>query len=404
MIGIGVAQFVWFRKAFDLKEKQFSHNVHLALRGVAERFFVFTNQAVPETSPVKQHSSNYFTVMLNAEIDVSFLEGLLITEFSKRNLSLDFEYGIYNCQNEQMIYGNFLEKENKFSAGKQTRELPKWKNDNYYFGIYFPKKNNELIAEMDFWLWSLLILLTLLGLLIYAIMMLLKQKRLSEVQKDFINNMAHEFKTPLSTILVSSDLLKKPVIQEDKEAIARYTGLIQTETVRIKEQIERILQIAQFEKVQLQMNMLHFHTLIEKVLHSLQLALEQKSAQVILKLEATQDNIKGDSIHLESMLLNLLDNALKYCEKQPVIQIQTKNHNNYLQISLVDNGIGIEKKYQKRIFEKFYRIPTGNLHNVKGFGLGLSYVDAVLKRHNGYFTLYSEKGKGTTIDIFIPCI
>jgi two-component system phosphate regulon sensor histidine kinase PhoR len=402
LIGIGIAQFIWFRKAFDLKEKQFNHNVHLALRGVAERFFVFTNQAVPETSPVEQLSNNYFTVMLNAEIDVSLLEGLIVTEFSKRNLSLDFEYGIYNCQNEQMIYGNFIEKENKFRTGKQTKELPKWEKDNYYFGIYFPKKNNELIAEMDFWLFSFIVLLALLGLLIYAITMLLKQKRLSEVQKDFINNMAHEFKTPLTTILVSSDLLKKPVIQTDKEATHRYLDLIQSETFRIKDQIERILQIAQFEKVELQITKFSFHNLIDKVLNSLQLILEQKEAQMILNLDAKQDIIEADSIHIESMLLNLLENSLKYCDKKPIIQIQTTNINQYLQISIIDNGIGIDKKHHKKVFEKFYRVPTGNLHNVKGFGLGLSYVEAVLKRHKGYFTLKSEKNKGTTIDIFIP--
>ncbi|MCU0440493.1 MAG: HAMP domain-containing histidine kinase [Raineya sp.] len=402
LIGIGVAQFIWFRKAFDLKEKQFNHNVHLALRGVAERFFVFTNQAVPETSPVEQLSNNYFTVMLNAEIDVSLLEGLLITEFSKRNLSLDFEYGIYNCQNEQMIYGNFIEKENKFRTGKKTKELPKWDKDNYYFGIYFPKKNNELIAEMDFWLFSLIVLLALLGLLVYAISMILKQKRLSEVQKDFINNMAHEFKTPLATILVSSDLLKKPVIQKDTEATNRYLGLIQNETLRIKEQIERILQIAQFEKVELQITQLSFHELVEKVLNSLQLVFEQKEAQIILNLDAKQDKIEADNIHIESMLINLLENSLKYCDEKPIIQIQTSNTNQYLKISIVDNGIGIDKKHHKKVFEKFYRVHTGNLHNVKGFGLGLSYVEAVLKRHKGYFTLKSEKNKGATIDIFIP--
>ena len=404
LVGIGIAQFIWFRRAFDLKEKQFNHNVHLALRAVAERFFIFSNQAVPEISPVEQLANNYFTVMLNAEIDVSLLEGLLITEFAKRNLSLDFEYGIYNCQNEQMVYGNFIKEENRFQASEQSKNLPKWEKDNFYFGVYFPKKNKELFADMDFWLFSLIVLLLLLTLLVYAIVTILKQKRLSEVQKDFINNMAHEFKTPLSTILVSSDMLKKPIIQENKETNTQYLDLIQQETLRIKEQIERILQIAQFEKVKLQVVSFSLHYLVEKVLNSLQIAIAQKEAEIILNLEASKDWIQADKVHIESMLLNLLENSLKYSQTKPIVRIRTSNFEKYLKISIEDNGIGIESKHHKKVFKKFYRIPTGNLHDVKGFGLGLSYVEAVLKAHKGFFKLKSEKNKGTNVDIFIPCL
>ena len=224
------------------------------------------------------------------------------------------------------------------------------------------------------------------------------------MKTDFINNMTHEFKTPVATIMIASEALKDPEITEDKNRIKRLAGIIYDENVRLGNHIERVLSIARLEKNELKMenSEVDVNDLIAIVLDSMSLQLQKKNATVNIHTDAENSVIFGDELHLSNVLYNLIDNANKYSAHEPQIDISTKNVGKTIVIEIADKGIGITKEHVKRIFDQFYRVPTGNLHDVKGFGLGLNYVQDIIKQLNGTIKVHSEKDKGTTFEITLP--
>lgn len=400
VVGIVVVQYYWFTRAFDVEEEQFSREVNTALYNVASRFFEINQAAIPANNPIKQLSTNYYVVMINNEIDANLLEYLLRTEFEKRNIEADFEYGIYDCTSDKMVYGNYVSLQNEVSA-TQEKNLPKWENQNYYFGVQFPNKASIITNRMGIWIFSSSVLFVVILFFTYALFVIFRQKRLSEIQKDFINNMTHEFKTPISTIALSADVLKNPEIGSQPERLLNYATIIEKENNRLKNQVERVLQMAQVEKEELTLKKetLDFHELIREAVKSISVSLEKKQGAIHLELRADNSSITGDRLHLVNMLFNLLDNAVKYNERTPEIRIQTENSSDELIIHIQDNGIGIGKEHQKNIFKKFFRIPTGNVHNVRGFGLGLNYVALIVSVHGGKISMQSEEGQGTTFTL-----
>lgn len=403
MAGIVVLQVFWFRKAFDVSEKEFDQSVFTSLQRVAEQLLQLNNQQVPNARLVNQLSGNYFVVSVNGEIDTKVLESLLKAEFKSRGLTSDFEYGVYDCNHQKLVYGNYI----TFSEDetrRAPRELPQWKNDLYYFSVNFPDKSNHLIESMSIWLFSSLVLLVVVVFFAFALITIFRQKQLSEVQKDFVNNMTHEFKTPVSTILVTSRLLHKPEVQHQPEAIERYSNLIQQEALRLKSQVERVLQVAVWEQKQMKYRMeaVNMHHCIEQSVMSVMQIVADKGGRIEQHCNATNPEVTGDQMHITNMLFNLLDNAVKYCLQPPVITISTRNNGNKLEIAVTDNGIGIHQKNIRRIFDRFYRVSTGDVHDVKGFGLGLYYVKHVVRDHHGSIGVQSEPGKGTTVTISFP--
>jgi two-component system, OmpR family, phosphate regulon sensor histidine kinase PhoR len=401
ILGITAIQIFWFIKAFDLREKQFSHSVNLALKNVAEGILKYNNNPSTIENPVQQLSSNYFVILVNDVIDSNLLEVLLKNQFKKRNITADFEYSIYDCQNEKLVYGDYVSFTNNETLNRNTI-LPKWDKDNYYFGVYFPNKDSNLISQMGIWLFSSLVLLIVIVFFSYTLFIILKQKRLSEIQKDFINNMTHEFRTPISTIAISSEVLKNPQIVNSPQRLLSYATIIQDEALRLKNQVERVLQMASIEKdeFKLKLEECDIHEIINKAIGSLDPAIKEKRVDLQLNLTAIYSNLQCDPLHVTSIIHNLLDNAIKYSTKSPVVSISTINEKEGISIFIKDNGIGIGEGEMKRIFDKFYRVPTGNLHDVKGFGLGLNYVKTLIKAHKGYITVESEKDKGTIFKLF----
>lgn len=235
---------------------------------------------------------------------------------------------------------------------------------------------------------------------------LLRQKKLSEIKNDFINNMTHEFKTPLATISLAVDALRNEKVIKDKLKSDYFSGIIKEENRRMNKQVETILQAALLEKQELQLNLqpIHVHDIIRDVLENFELQLQEKKAKTDLQLLAKQDLLKADEVHFTNLISNLLDNAIKYSRDQLTIKISTSNTNKYLTIRIEDNGIGMNKETQRRIFEKFYRAHTGNIHNVKGFGLGLTYVKSVVDAHNGRIKVDSTIGKGTSFIMEFPLV
>ncbi len=399
--GITATQIYWVRKAFDLKENQFNHDVTASLTSVASKIIEISKTPSAANNPVKQLSTNYFVVMVNGPIDSNLLEFLLVTEFEKRLITASFEYGIYDCMEKCMAGGNNSSPQ-KINNRATITELPTWNNDGYYFGVMFSGVEANLISQMGIWGFSSVVLLIVIFFFVYTLLVILKQRRLSEIQKDFINNMTHEFKTPISTIAISTQVLKDPGIIQFPERLLNYATIIENENHRLKQQVERVLQMARLEKEDLGLKKeeLDFHDLILEAANNK--SFQKPDISIQLKLEAIPSVTTVDKLHMVNVIYNLLDNAIKYNVRNPEIVISTTVQNRMLQMEIQDNGVGIHKDNLKKIFIRFYRVPTGNLHDVKGFGLGLSYVKRMIEAHSGKITVTSEPGRGSRFIIQIP--
>ncbi|HEY3389461.1 MAG TPA: HAMP domain-containing sensor histidine kinase, partial [Prolixibacteraceae bacterium] len=237
-----------------------------------------------------------------------------------------------------------------------------------------------------------------------SIFLIIRQKKISEMKSDFINNMTHEFKTPIATISIAADSITNEKVINNEEKIRFFTGMIKKENLRMNEQVERILQIARLDRKEFEFNFqaVNIHELIEDAIKGILLQVEKKGGKIVTRLEAVNPVVTTDPIHFTSLLYNLLDNANKYSPETPSITVATTNCPKGIYLSVEDTGIGMSKAVQARIFDKFYRLPSGNIHNVKGFGLGLSYVKAILEANNGSIKVFSEPGKGSKFVVFVP--
>ena len=398
--GITFTQVYWVRKAFDIRENQFYRDVNTSLSNVAEKIYEINKTPNPVNNPVSQLSTNYFAVLVNGPIDASVLEFLLKSEFEKHNISDDFEYGIYDCAEKCMVGGNYISP-GKAKLISHFPETPKLNNDGYYFAVQFPRLEANILSQMGIWGFSSAVMLVVIFFFVYTLFVILKQRRLSEIQKDFINNMTHEFKTPISTIAISTEVLKDPAIVHTPERLLNYATIIQNENQRLKQQVERVLQMAKLDEddIGLKMEETDIHELIREVVKNNLVAIESKRGKVHLELNAKSTIKKVDRLHFTNVIYNLLDNAVKYNNSIPVLTITTTDHDSDLRISVSDNGIGIRTEEQGKVFHKFYRVPTGNLHDVKGFGLGLNYAKLIVEKHGGKISVVSEVGKGSTFVI-----
>ncbi len=396
--GIIAVQAYWVKRAFDLKEQQFRQTVMISLRNVANQISTLYKLSKFD-NPVTQLSSDYYVANLRVPLDADVLEHYLKEEFKKQNLNTPFEYGIYDCESEKIVYGSYIDSDFETST---VSTKPLLKTDKYlnYFGVRFPSKTSYLASKLDIWLISSLITLIVTVFFGYAMFVILRQKRLSEVQRDFVNNMTHEFQTPISTIRIATDVLSQPKIMEQPERLKKYVQIIRQENNRLKTQVETVLNTARLErgKMQLDIQLQELHSLINEVTEGVQAELEDC---LKIELNATKSSIYADRTQLVSLIRNLLENAIKYSPKPPRITIRTENTDDSLMFLVIDNGIGIPKESVEKIFKKFYRVPTGNLHNVKGFGLGLSYVSEIIKAHKWQIKVESEVGQGSTFKVIM---
>lgn len=401
IVGITTTQVYWVRKAFDLKENQFNYDVVASLTNVANKIVEISKTPTAANNPVKQLSTNYFVAIVNGPIDSNLLEFLLVTEFEKRSITANFEYGIYDCTAKCMAGGNFVSPQ-KISNRANIAELPTWNNDGYYFGVMFSGVEANLISQMGIWGFSSIVLLIVIFFFVYTLLVILRQRRLSEIQKDFINNMTHEFKTPISTIAISTEVLKQPGIVQFPERLLNYATIIENENQRLKQQVERVLQMARLDKedLGLKKETLNVHELIREAVKNK--SFQSAGVSIHLHLEAASSSVAVDKLHMVNVLYNLLDNGIKYNNHTPEIRVSTRSSKKSIEIEIQDNGIGIHKDNQKKIFNRFYRVPTGNLHDVKGFGLGLSYVKRIVEAHEGKITVCSELGIGSKFTIQLP--
>lgn len=334
-----------------------------------------------------------FQQPINERLENKKIQKTLKKEFRNKGINLSFSYKIKKSKKLnpkeykiQLFPNDIIDKDN-------------------YLTVSFFNRQDYILSSIS-WLLVVSALLTIFIILtfIITIFIILRQKKISEMKSDFINNMTHEFKTPIATISVAADTLRSPKISEEKPPILHFTQIIKDETKRMNRQVENILQIARLEKKSIILNCqnINIHEIINNTVKNFQLQIEQKKGEINLSLIASNYHIEGDNFHITNMISNLLDNANKYTKKNPKIKIETSNLDNGILISVIDNGIGMNREVQKNIFKKFYRETSGNIHNIKGFGLGLSYVKAIVELHKGWINVKSKEKEGSQFDIFIP--
>ncbi|MFD0940011.1 sensor histidine kinase [Pedobacter boryungensis] len=338
------------------------------------------------------------------------LDTLITKELLGKNITIPFDYWITSTRSKRNIIFQNISNSFPTSPDKNTYNHILFSNDVAtkdagILHLRFPKQNSLIFSNMFVSMASSAgLLLVLIFIFTYTIYAIIRQKKLSEMKTDFINNMTHEFKTPVATIMIASEALKDPEVVEDKSRIGRLANIIYDENVRLGNHIERVLSVARLEKkeIKLEFNPVKINDLIAAVIDSMDLQLQKRKAVVNLNLNATADVIMGDELHLSNVIYNLIDNANKYSISEPQIEVTTKNDVKNLYIEVSDKGIGMTKDQTKRIFDQFYRVPTGNLHDVKGFGLGLNYVQDIINEMNGTIKVHSEKDKGTTFEVCLP--
>lgn len=334
------------------------------------------------------------------------LKEILTEQFLENGINTHFEYGIYsNGLSTTIKSNNFVYDENKTYSVPILQDLEN--NTKYQLYISFPEKSKYLFSDLlPFVLISLLFTFVIIAAYISAINQLIKQRQISEIKTDFINNMTHEFKTPIATINLALDAIKNPKIIDDNEKVMRYLQMIRDENKRMHAQIENILRISKLEKRELdiQKEKTEINELVEIALDHVMLIIEDREGEARLHLNAVRDTALVSPMHFTNVLVNILDNAIKYSIEAPQIDIYTENIKDFILIRIQDQGSGMSKVAQKRIFEKFYREHTGDLHNVKGHGLGLAYVKQIIDDHNAHIYVESEKGKGSTFVIKLPLI
>ncbi|MGY3054556.1 two-component system phosphate regulon sensor histidine kinase PhoR [Pedobacter sp. UYEF25] len=348
---------------------------------------------------------------LEKRIDFGKLKNLLTKEFRNSNITQRFRYAVTLAKKDSILFVSSADSSRAHFSQANTYSTRLDNNgllsDPGILMVTFPNKNSAILSNLTATVVSSVgLLLVLVFIFSYTLYAILRQKKLSEMKTDFINNMTHEFKTPVSTIMIASEALKEPDVSDDKIRLKRLADIIYDENVRLGNHIERVLSIARLEHKQHSMNnsAVDMNDLIVIVIDTMDLQLQKKNAKIILELDAEKSTVFGDELHLSNVIYNLIDNANKYSSDNPKIIVSTKNTVDQLIIKIADNGIGMSKEHSKKIFDQFYRVPTGNLHDVKGFGLGLNYVRDIVKRLNGRIKVESEKGKGTTFEILLPLL
>ena len=334
------------------------------------------------------------------------IEYLLSKKLQEDGIDIAFEFAIYDKDLATKIQSNNFELENNASIG-----VPIFYDENnesdFTLYINFPERRRFILSTI-IGMVLLSIIFTSIIIIAYssAVYQLIKQRQISQIKTDFINNMTHEFKTPIATINLALDAIRNPQIIKDEEKVRRYLKMIKDENKRMHAQVENVLRISKLEKNELNISKdrVKLHDLVEDAVSHIELMVEDRNGYVKTHLDADRSSVLANETHFTNVIVNMLDNAIKYSEGEPKIDVYTENIGNNIILKVRDQGNGMSKTVQKRVFEKFYREHTGDVHNVKGHGLGLAYVKRIVQDHQGHISVESEKGKGSTFIIKLPLI
>ncbi|MBK7308022.1 MAG: HAMP domain-containing histidine kinase [Chitinophagaceae bacterium] len=421
LLGLIFFQYMWIKSAKDIKDKQVEENIVNAQYYAATILTQERNSLMPLSRksdmlfPGDKLQMQYFKPSVIKRFSKDEIADIIRMGFNKYNLKdYPFEFNVsVNAINGDQVYSDnfykyYLDSNNlRHVLALEPPSGSSFENlvSEELLSIIVPHQKGLIWKEMIWFIvGAILFTIIITTAFFITVRTLLKQKKLSEIKSDFINNMTHEFKTPLATISLAVDALKNDKVAGNKEKSDYFTGIIKEENKRMNKQVETILQAALLDKNEVQLNMkrLLAHDIIVNVLNNINLQVEEKGGKIDVELEAENDLILADEVHFTNVINNLLDNAVKYSKDNLHIKLSTKNAGNHLKIKIEDNGIGMNKETLNRIFEKFYRAHTGNVHNVKGFGLGLSYVKTMIDAHHGNIKAESVLGKGSSFTISLP--
>jgi two-component system phosphate regulon sensor histidine kinase PhoR len=424
LLGLIWLQASWLKNLLEVRQGQLMNKVKdaasVAANDLSKAAFTGANIRMPRkgSSQLLLGDMAFKLLKPNSVTDKFTLQDInqkIRQAFNKQDLKeLKFEFAIVNSDNDYELQSTNYAKEYFDTSNNKKVWIPIAPETGTDLESLATAENLILIVpnfKQQVWsslkwviIGAIFFMVVILAAFYLTLKSLFNQKKLSEIKSDFINNMTHEFKTPLATISLAVDAVRNEKVQADKEKLQYFTGIIKEENKRMNKHVETILQAALMEKQELQLKLekLQVHDLLHHVLDNYQLQLEEKQAKVELALNAKQDAIMADEVHFTNLLSNLIDNAVKYSKENLLIKVTTHSTNRYLAIRIEDNGIGMSKESVKRIFEKFYRAHTGNIHNVKGFGLGMSYVKTVIDAHKGKIKVDSTLGKGSTFIIEMP--
>lgn len=347
---------------------------------------------------------------ISERIKFEELDGILEKVLVNNGVELPFTYAVLDMQGKEIYtcHKDIHTEEESTGNNVYTQKLFPFEDasNGAYLRVTFPTKKNYIIGSLHLLYPSIVLVVVILCVFIVAIVIIFRQKKLNNMKNDFVNNMTHEFKTPISTISLASQMLMDPAVGKTPDTLKYISNVIRDETKRLSFQVEKVLQMAIFEKDKsmLKLNEMNINALIKDIISNFSLRVTSKGGKITSNLKAANDLVLIDEVHFTNVIFNLMDNAQKYCDKPLLLTVETWNEKDNLLISIEDNGIGINKDDLKRIFEKFYRVSTGNLHNVKGFGLGLAYVKKIIQEHRGTIKVESEINIGTKFIISIPIL
>ncbi len=383
--GVLFLQFLFLRHSYNYSEKQFRESITIALKEVSWQLLSASGNLAnfDSIAPVEIVSKSYYLVLIEAPIDYDLLKFHLKEELRKHQIFTDFEFAINNpetgeLEQKTLITSKGEEKESNFDFPERED------NGSYYFAVHFPDRTPYFQSSLSIWYLFTGLLLVIILFFGYTLSVIIRQRQLSQTQKDFINNLTHELKTPISSIALSAKVIRDEKILQNPDRLFKYAQIILEQNNRLSKNVEKVLNLALLEKTKLHLNKekIELNDFLITVIESFKQSDAGRKASIHLEKAPEAIYIIADKFHFTNLVLNILENSVKYNERQPVIRVEAFKTKSDTIVRFTDNGIGISKKYRKKIFKRFYRIPTGNVHNVKGFGLGLDYVRKIIKAHN----------------------
>ncbi len=405
LAGILFTQIYWVSTALTLKEEQFDNSVRIAVKSVINQFQQKQTDTIFQQKIVAL-SCRKDKLDIWDYIDEKLLDSLMVDEIQCMEIGTTFEYGVYSKYNNRFVMGHYTEDSNGLLYSPYQFSLASiYKPGDYYLSVMFGSKTQLLLHRVELWVvLSILFVLILIVSFIFVIFTILHQKKISEIKTDFINNMTHEFKTPIATSTLAAEMIQREEVISNSERVSKYASIILDENNRLQSQVEQVLQVAILEsgKRQFKIRRININRLIESAITSFELRIKDSNIRLEAKIDADSPFMMGDRVHLINIFCNLIDNAIKYSPSDPIIKIKTYNLNGSIVVSVGDNGIGISKEHQKNIFKNLFRVPIGDIHEVRGFGLGLYYVKTIVDQFGGKIELHSEPGKGSDFRIFFP--
>lgn len=399
-IGIIAIQVYWLKRAFDEEEKKFSQVVQVSLLQVAEEINQYYGYKTPHINPVERISDDYYVVNIRNDFDARVLEMLLKKAFHARSINSNFEYAIYDCETDEMLYGSYVQVESQ-KPDEPATYFPKVKNLVYYFAVRFPGKAGFLFQSLNEWIIVCVVMVMILIIYLYALYIILQQQRYARLQREFINNMTHEFKTPLASILIAAEYLSGTDGNKDQDKLVQYSRIIREQGKKLDDHVSKILNHSRQEAdpLILEKQKIDIAASIRQCIDIIQL--KYPEARITLNNSLQDGYILADPFHFSNIMYNFLDNSIKYCDQVPEIRIDLEQQGKSVLLRVTDNGIGIEQKHLKQIFDKFYRVPAGKRKQVNGFGLGLFYVSKICRLHGWKLQAESTPGKGSSMTVLI---